>query len=62
MKKEKRSYEKPVITKVKFEDKALVSFSTCSKETRVAQDDSCCDIRDPNGGHLRYNMTQFDQS
>ena len=31
MKRTKKAYQKPTITRVEFKDKALVSFATCRK-------------------------------
>jgi hypothetical protein len=40
---QKKPYRRPVITRVKFEDKGLVSFAVCRKQTQLEQDSaSCC--------------------
>lgn len=41
----KRSYRKPVITRVTFSDKALISFSICRKVTDANQlSETCCSV------------------
>lgn len=43
---EKTSYTPPEITEVKFEDKNLVLFLSCSKQTRIegAVTNGCCQL------------------
>jgi hypothetical protein len=41
----KKTYKKPVVTRVAFTDKALISFSICRKATQGDQlSESCCSI------------------
>jgi hypothetical protein len=42
----KGKYTSPEITEVKFEDKNLVTFFVCSKQTRIEGDSSsgCCEL------------------
>ncbi len=54
-----KPYVHPTITKVKFEDQALVAFSVCRKQTQLESDaDSCCNILP----YQEYNMNNFDPS
>lgn len=43
----KKNYSPPTITEVKFEDKNLVLFLSCSKQTRIdgAITNNCCELR-----------------
>lgn len=41
MKKAKKTYEQPVMTKVNFKDKELVAFAVCKKPTLQGQG-GCC--------------------
>jgi len=43
----KRVYLTPTLTEVKFEDKNLVSFLSCSKQTRAegAVTNGCCELQ-----------------
>lgn len=55
----KEKYETPVITKVTFEDKELVAFHICKKQTLLEQDSgSCCNLL-PFGG---FNKDDLDPS
>ena len=46
MERAKRTYPTPTITEVKFEDKNLVTFFTCSKQTVLSGDSaSCCNVQ-----------------
>ena len=57
----KKKYEPPVITRVKFEEKELVSFNVCKKVTAVELDSiSCCQILKP--FTEPGNMNNFDPS
>ena len=57
--KKMKKYQTPVITRVKFEDKELVSFDVCKKQTQIERDSaSCCNII-PNG---EFNLNNFDAS
>lgn len=48
-KEEKKTYSPPAITEVKFEDKNLVAFNVCSKQTRIEGDSaSCCLVQPEN--------------
>ncbi len=59
MAKAKEKYEPPVLTKVKFEDKALVAFNVCKKQSQLENESaSCCNILP----FKTYNMTNFDAS
>ena len=42
----KKKYLAPTITEIKFEDKNLVLFLSCSKQTRVADNitNGCCNL------------------
>jgi|GEM_PF-2443407 len=46
MKSDKKPYTPPAITEVKFEDKNLVLFLSCSKQTRIegAITNGCCQL------------------
>jgi len=59
MNKNKSKYERPEITKVKFEDKDLVAFHVCRKQSQLQQDSgSCCNILPFND----YNLNDLDPS
>lgn len=47
METQKKTYSPPSITEVRFEDKNLVLFLSCSKQTRIdgAISNSCCELR-----------------
>lgn len=47
MTEQKKKYATPVITEVKFEDKNLVTFNVCSKQTRVEGDSASCCLVEP---------------
>jgi len=51
MKTQKETYTPPAITEVKFEDKNLVLFLSCSKQSRVEGSitNGCCDLKGPFG-------------
>lgn len=46
MEQEKKPYTRPTITEVKFEDRNLVMFLSCSKQTRIegAVTNGCCEL------------------
>ena len=45
MAKLRKVYPKPTITEVKFDDRSLVAFHVCKKQTQLEQDSiSCCNI------------------
>jgi hypothetical protein len=55
----RKAYVPPKITKVKFEDRSLVTFAVCRKETQLEQDaDSCCNILPDH----QANYNNFDPS
>ena len=59
MKKAKRKYDPPVMTKVKFEDKELVAFHVCKKQSQIERDaSSCCNILPFN----QFNLSNLDPS
>ena len=43
----RQKYETPVITKVKFEEKELVSFNVCKKASIELDLTSCCQVYVP---------------
>lgn len=47
MNKPKKVYQTPTVTEVKFEDKNLVMFLSCSKQTKIdgAIANGCCELR-----------------
>ena len=51
MKHARKVYVQPSITEVKFEDKNLVLFLSCSKQTRIEGSitNGCCDLANPFG-------------
>lgn len=55
----KKTYIPPVITRVQFDDQALVAFAVCRKATQLSADTaSCCNV-------LPYgtpNYTNYDPS
>ena len=52
----KKQYPTPTITEVKFEDKNLVSFFTCSKQTRIEGDTaSCCNVQPEGRANESYD-------
>ena len=56
----KQKYEPPVITRVKFEEKELVSFNVCKKVTTIEADlTSCCQVLVPFNAS---NLNSFDPS
>jgi hypothetical protein len=60
MDKVKQKYVPPVITRVKFEDKELVSFNVCKKITNIELDlTSCCQVLQP---FKSTNLNSFDPS
>ena len=60
MSKAKKKYSPPEIAAVKFEDKNLVTFFVCSKQTKIEGDSSsgCCDLLPGN----RPNNQPYDPS
>ena len=56
---EKKKYEPPVMTQVKFEDKELVAFSVCKKATQIEQDTASCCVVLPNS---EQNLNSLDPS
>ena len=55
----KTPYAKPVMTRVKFDDKDLVAFHVCKKQTTLMSDSgSCCNILPFND----FNLNDLDPS
>ena len=55
----RKIYQRPVITRVNFEDKGLVNFAVCRTQTQLERDaDSCCNILP----HNDYNFSNLDPS
>jgi len=55
----KKTYVPPLITKVAFQDRSLVAFNVCRKQTQLENDsDSCCNIQP----YHEFNLNNFDPS
>lgn len=59
MKKIPKKYQPPLMTRVRFEDRELVSFRVCRKQSQIERDStSCCNILPFND----FNLSNFDPS
>lgn len=59
MKKSKKTYVSPVLTRVTFDDKKLVEFAVCKKQTQLERlTESCCNLLPYN----TYSKDTFDPS
>ena len=57
----RKEYERPELSRVRFEDKDLVAFHTCRKQTALAADEaSCCNVQGPFGN--QFNLNDLDPS